>query len=349
MKLVTISAPRPLPPITLPPGTYLMEDAHAGVLLQLPGAEIRDAPPLSFDPARDRAVTIVRPGGFGDLLFLTPLLRRLAADGIAAEVAAAAHYAPILAGIADLCRYPIALPPEAVDAREIQGILNLENILEFSADAQTYPAPELFMRAAYGDGGEGTDWGLDYQVTPEELEWAADALRDSRTTTLIGVQLAASATIRSYPPPKTLELIRRLGTEGHQVLILGSPRQFRDRPELHHVTNPTQWPEPPGIRESIALATFCDAIIAPDSVMAHVAAALEIPLVALYGPFPAHLRLPAREDIAVIEGEAPCAPCFHHGRILPFVEGQPCDLAGRCAAMDSIGIERILQELGKIL
>jgi heptosyltransferase-2 len=116
------------------------------------------------------------------------------------------------------------------------------------------------------------------------------------------------------------------------------------------LVNLTQLPEPPNFRQSAALLATCDAVVAPDSALCHLAGALNLPTVALYGPFPWALRTAYALRTVALSGHGPCAPCFHHeraGEVWP--EGKPCAKSGRCEVLATIEPERILAKLEKML
>jgi ADP-heptose:LPS heptosyltransferase len=97
------------------------------------------------------------------------------------------------------------------------------------------------------------------------------------------------------------------------------------------------------------LAT-CDACIAPDSVFCHVAGALHIPTIALYGPFPWQLRTAHAPSIHALQGVAKCAPCFHHSRVGEvFPRGEECENTGDCAALARISPSRIVSKIDSLI
>jgi ADP-heptose:LPS heptosyltransferase len=97
-------------------------------------------------------------------------------------------------------------------------------------------------------------------------------------------------------------------------------------------------------RQSAAILETCKACISPDSAMVHLASALDIPCVALYGPFPSHLRTTSEKTFA-FNGKAPCAPCFFHAEHMgQFPPGMPCEKIQRCVALESISVDRIVQK-----
>jgi ADP-heptose:LPS heptosyltransferase len=78
--------------------------------------------------------------------------------------------------------------------------------------------------------------------------------------------------------------------------------------------------------------------------MVHVASALNVPCVALYGPFPSGLRITSTEAV-VIEGKAPCAPCFFHAELPEeFPAGMPCTKDKMCVAMLAIPKDEVVRQ-----
>lgn len=109
-------------------------------------------------------------------------------------------------------------------------------------------------------------------------------------------------------------------------------------------------PDPPDFAESAAILATMDAAIVPDSSLCHLAGALGIPTVALFGPFHWQQRTSWSPSIHAIQGHAPCAPCHHHGWDgHPFPTSQPCHQSGACTALANLTPERIFAKLKQIL
>ncbi|MGH7356137.1 MAG: glycosyltransferase family 9 protein [Candidatus Rokuibacteriota bacterium] len=140
---------------------------------------------------------------------------------------------------------------------------------------------------------------------------------------VIGVHLGAEfGPAKLWPAARVVEFCRLLAAEDATPVLLGGPgdRPFaaaiaaeapvaslvgRDRPELLP-----------------ALLTEVDALVSGDTGVAHLAAALGTPVVALFGPTDPRLSAP-RGPAAVLTRRTPCAPCFY--RVCPIEH--PC-LAG---------------------
>ena len=65
-----------------------------------------------------------------------------------------------------------------------------------------------------------------------------------------------------------------------------------------------------GLRQLLAILAQVDVVVGPDSGALHLAAALGRPVVSLWGATSAARSAPWRSEHLVVEGRAPCAPCF---------------------------------------
>ncbi len=145
-----------------------------------------------------------------------------------------------------------------------------------------------------------------------------------------------------------VEAFRRADWE---VYLFGRPGEFRtDGPMTHDVMDLSRrgltW------RQSAATLLTCDVVLAPDSSMMHVAGALGVPCVALFGPFPWKLRTAYYKSVHALQGIDGCAmaPCFHAEHTLTglFPNDGPCMATGHCVVLDSILPKRILAKVEQV-
>lgn len=342
-----------------PGGRYLAEDVNAGEMLSNgwckvlePNARCADLPVYYLDEADfpQAKILFVRPGGFGDLLFLTPTFRELKKRWLNCEITVACfqRYHEILRHNPDVDGF-IDYPVQIEKWCEFSAQVWLENIIEDNEKAKKKHAVDLIWERVAGDElGELTDKRMRYVVTDEELAKAKKDFPRINGMNRVGLQMGfnQSNLLRMYP--KMPELSKRLWRDGYEVFLFGRPGDMK--------TN-----EPDGIvnlmtrnktlREQMAILSTCDCVVAPDSVLCHVAGALDIPCVALYGPFPWQLRTAYAENTFALQGICPVSPCFHHvrpGRGL-FPEYGPCAESGKCEALDLIRVDRIVREVEKRL
>jgi len=148
----------------------------------------------------------------------------------------------------------------------------------------------------------------------------------------VAIQLgAALGPSKLWPTDRLAGLATRLGGESIPVVFLGDSRAA---PLMMAIE--AALPSPPRSlvgRDSPALLPALLAgfavVVAPDSGPAHVAAAVGVPVVALFGPTDPRLTRPMGEGHAVLWQRPPCAPCF-----LP-----RCPIDHRC--LEAITVEAV--------
>jgi len=301
-----------------------------------------------------KSLLLIRPGGLGDLLFLTPTLRFLKQRWPSARLAVAAFpdLLKILEGnphLDELLPYPVAYE----SFRRFDYHADFEGVIEDSRRAEQVTAVQAVA-----------EWVGIELATPEERLTELHLTDDDRWSVRyltkkkpgerwVGLQPQASSAIRSYPLQQSAQVALSLAEAGMRVFILGSSGQWGRWRKIEERTwgrgsSPalvTYLPSPPNIvdltgrfnniRKLAAFIEALDLLICPDSSMAHIAGALNLPTIALYGPFPAKLRIGDYPRAVALQGQADCAPCFHHGYALP---------CGRrhCSALEAIQPDHIV-------
>ena len=177
-------------------------------------------------------------------------------------------------------------------------------------------------------------------ISPEERVAAEDRLRSSGAGhPRIGLAPgAAFGTAKQWPPERYGELARRIGEvwPGAAVLVFGGPgdRELGDGicaeggPHCLNLAGATS------LREAVALIDRCDRFVTNDSGLMHVAAALEIPLIAVFGPTDHTTTCPASRSSRIVREPVPCSPCMK----------RECPL-GHHRCMREISVERVLGAL----
>lgn len=276
-------------------------------------------------------ILLMRGGGFGDLLMMTPMIQELQKHGAIVHVAMGDKYHGIFKGLGVVEEL---MPIEAGNSYDF--IASFEGWIEGHPGAEKVHIAQQFADK-FGIKLE-PDVRPFYRVTEEEHQWALKKYTPNPDRKRIGIQWMASALCRSYRKiGKVAEILSEAGCE---VMMFGAPGQFTV-PEDSPLVNLTQ----PGLtfRESAAVALTCDCIIAPDSALVHLASALDVPCVGLYGAFPANLR-GSGPRMKGIQGMAPCSPCFYHAvRATDFPAGMPCKEANFCVAIDEIKPEQVAE------
>lgn len=336
---------------------YLGDDHNCGGWLGgYPwGCSIRDFdPPAQSDPSMrlpdymdddpTRSILIVRAGGYGDLIFLTPTMREIKrrwphcrlALSVSLQCVDLVRGFPMLD---EILPYPCPMP--LVD--KFDHVVSVGNILEFDPRGRREHAIDLFADAF---GLTLVDRQCSIHLTDDELAAARERFpRDARPR--IGIQLYSTTAVRTYPAPMMMLVVAALAKINDVFCFVDPHLPVIPIPR----TRCTNEVSPPlSFRESCALLATCDSFVGPDSSMTHVAGALDVPCVALYGSFDWRLRTSHAKRTLALTGPAPCAPCFHHPRLEQMPETGECMTArtqdgeplGFCTALARIDPKRIV-------
>ena len=164
--------------------------------------------------------------------------------------------------------------------------------------------------------GEGNRQ-LVFNLLPDEIA-NAKALLTSLSVEdgafLIGIHPGGSSYDKRWPEKQYAELADRLVEHYNAtVLLLHGPGEI----ELTHNIQETMQSDviayaPKTIRELGALFSRCDLVVCNDSGPMHLAAALNVPTVAIFGPTDHVAWRPMSENASVVRRDMPCWPCSAH-------------------------------------
>lgn len=117
---------------------------------------------------------------------------------------------------------------------------------------------------------------------------------------------------KRWPPEHYGELARILHPQGWQIWLFGSPQDQPDCATLDQVSGGlcTNLAGRTSLGEAVDLLSLADLVVSNDSGLMHVAAALDRPLVALFGSTDPGHTPPLGRRQAVVALELPCRPCF---------------------------------------
>ena len=299
-----------------------------------------------FENWNNKKILAIRHGAFGDLLFLTPTFAEIKRRWPDAKIfiCCANKYSEAIFNNEDvdgIISYPIKLS----EANSFDAIINFVYTNEYEKRNSETHIIDLFSGLA---GLTVSDKKLKLNIHNSEGHELFEKYPKSRLTR-IGIQVFASNAIRSYPFFQLEKLIDKLWWRGYEVMLFGSPNQV-SYPSRERIVNLTKLNPAPSFTQSATIIKTCDLFLAPDSSLCHVAGALQIPTIAIYGSFPAKLRTAYATSITSIQGEGNCAPCFHHtfnGRQFP--ENMPCENSGHCNVLASIDSDEIFSIVEKKL
>lgn len=346
------------------PGEYVTEDLSAAQLITHAGGGKMSPLELQkpFDETQDwngKRILFVRIGGFGDIVLLTPVPREMKRRWPKCHITVACmkHYQQVLQGldfIDAIVNDPVDLPVfNTFDAWVI-----LENAIERNPRAKKLHMTDLFAEIAGFKGtvrdlsllGRGKPAILDkkpaYVVSPNEAIWVMEQYARTPGIRRLCVQVGTSAMCRTYPAPRMSLVVDLLIKKGWEIFLMGQ------RGEVSGITETAQLRNLAAagltFRQSCAVLNNADCFLGSDSALLHVAGALDIPAVGLYGPFPSEIRTKYCDKTVAMDGVGKCAPCFHHTvptRRNHFPDHCPSRTQGFCQVIDSIKPELIVRNI----
>lgn len=164
--------------------------------------------------------------------------------------------------------------------------------------------------------GEGTR-KLVFNLLPDEIMQAESHLASWGVGTdafLIGIHPGGSSYDKRWPEKQYAELADKLVQQYNaSILLLHGPAEE----DLAHNIQKTMQSKtilyaPKSIRELAALLSRCNMVVCNDSGPMHLAAAMEVPTVAIFGPTDHVAWRPMSENASVVRRDMPCWPCSAH-------------------------------------
>jgi ADP-heptose:LPS heptosyltransferase len=319
----TITLPEPVTissTDTIKAGGYIAENLNGAQLIARCGdgtmTPLTETRP--FDEKKDwngKKILIVRAGGFGDLVNLTPVLREIKKrwPNAIIDVSSIGDYGTVLENLSfvdNVLKYPI--PVEV--ANTYDAWIFFEKAIEKNPRAEKVHMTDLFAEiVGLTKTGAFSDWTdfkqPAYCVTGPEASWAQVQFPRKPGVRRLVVQVGTSAECRIYPMWYLEQVVNALAQKGFEIFLI-------DKPGTLSVQSTDKIKNLSGMgltfRQSAAVLNTADVFLGSDSAFAHIAGALEIPAVALFGPFPWKLRTAYSPSITAIQGVGKCSPCFHH-------------------------------------
>lgn len=341
----------------IPPGEYAIDDLNGGNLLVMAGGGKMQ--PLTahrnLEPGGDwngHRIVLMRAGGFGDLVLLTPVLREIKRRWPSAHVAVCTmvHYGAVLSNLPfvdEIIPYPI--PKATLDT--FDAWVFYENAIEHNPRAKEIHMTQVFAEIA-GLGADGVaDLLPAYVVKPSEAIWCNEQFPRVNGTRRVCIQVGASAIARVYPQKLMGEAVGKMVQRGWEVFLLGERGEIK-LPEKTPALIRNLSDMGLTFRQSAAVVNTCDAFVGNDSALLHVAGALSVPGVGLYGPFPWKLRTAHSPSIHALQGApvSDACPCFHHVNAAKrnhFPDN--CPTKTHCGTLAEIKPDRIVSKVDSIM
>lgn len=117
---------------------------------------------------------------------------------------------------------------------------------------------------------------------------------------------------KRWPIPYFAELAQRLQQQGYMVWIVGSPKDQEIGDKIVALGNLStrNLCGSTNLADAIALLDCADLVVSNDSGLMHLAAALDRPMLALYGSSSPSFTPPLSHHAQILKIDIPCSPCF---------------------------------------
>ncbi|MFC1546496.1 glycosyltransferase family 9 protein [bacterium] len=156
-------------------------------------------------------------------------------------------------------------------------------------------------------------------LADEEISRAKEIIKYNEADIYIGINMGARWAAKKWIPENYAELIQRLAFNS-KVVVFGDKYDktfnetvFGQIPESCN-KNIIDLTGKLDIRELFACIKLCNRIVTTDSAVMHASQALDIPVVALFGPTVRNFGFwEPRENDKLIEKQVSCRPCSLHG------------------------------------
>ena len=172
---------------------------------------------------------------------------------------------------------------------------------------------ELVRLICHGEGQRK----LVFHLSPDEIAPAKAQLASwgiGGETFLIGIHPGGSSFDKRWPEKQYAELADRLAHHYNAtILLLQGPGESALTNNIQKAMQSPAIPHAPEtVRELGALLSCCDLVVCNDSGPMHLAAALDVPTVAIFGPTDHVAWHPLSENAAIVRRDMPCWPCSAH-------------------------------------
>ena len=218
------------------------------------------------------------------------------------------------------------------DCKELNWIFNNHHI-PAAGNAISKLRHYLAFAEYLGLAPEPVEWNL--SLTPEEqlaVDCFLEQILGGFATLFVGSRWPSKGWFSEQMSSCAKLLEQRYGL---RVVLLGSQQDAALAKEVENACRPNlvNWVGRTSLKEAVGIIAKAKVAVGPDTGLMHLAAAVGTPVVSLWGATSPHRTGPYGFEDLVIEGRAPCSPCYR----------RHCPIGRLC--MQSIGIDEIMAKI----
>ena len=259
---------------------------------------------LCHHPACDRILVYDKKGvhrGLGGLLRFGAEVRKEQFDlAILFQNAIEAAIMTSIAGI----------PRRAGYNTDCRGLLLTHSVSGWRR-ARRFHHTDYYLTMLAGLGLQGGDGRLKLHCTEEELTWAGERLSGNRWVAINPGATYGSA--KRWFPERFAAVADDLAEEfATRILIVGGPdeRSIAGEVAANMRSEPLNLAGKTSVRQLMALLSQCRLLVTNDSGPMHVAAAFDVPIVAIFGSTDHTTTSPLASSCRIVRKPTACAPCL---------------------------------------
>lgn len=155
-------------------------------------------------------------------------------------------------------------------------------------------------------------------LSAREIEWANSTLAQAgvrRSEFLLGLHCSSAIPQKRWPPEDFGEFARLLSNRlpGMHVVSFGAHDELADAHKARHYAGEIPWLEGAGrwnLRETMAMLSRCSLLVSGDTGLMHIAAALGVRTLTVFGPTSTSRRAPNHNGGIAVCPQTSCHPCF---------------------------------------
>jgi len=228
-------------------------------------------------------------------------------------------------------RAPLRLGFDRRNSREGNWLFNNHHIA-----AQTHFSSKLQQFQAFGDWLQLPSMGIDFGLSLKDAEeQRVDALLKDAGQRFVAAFVGSSCDSRLWFPERTAAVADALARRGLATVLLGGPGDVEFARQVFGATS-TKILDLTGrtsLRDLVGIFRRSAAAWGPDSGPMHIAAAAGTRVVSLWGATSAQRSAPWRSEDLILEGPAPCSPCYR----------KHCDIGRVC--MQNIQVDAVVAKV----